>query len=235
LGWLGKGTAFDLLPIVYQFQGQQPEFFEIPSYRHPEVHLVHPQFPWFADLGLRWHALPVISDMVLEIGGIRYPAAPFNGWYMVTEIGSRNLGDKNRYNILPIIAEKMGLHVTSRDGFWIDRAVLELNVAVKHSFEEAGVSISDHHESSAGFMRFIQQEKKLGREVMADWAWIVPPAAASSLDVFHNTYRNEILRPNFFYNVSAWNPEIPPKAGKCPFHMLFRKKNEEYTRGRIPQ
>ena len=34
---------------------------------------------WFADLGLRWHAVPAIDNMCLEIGGICYPAAPFNG------------------------------------------------------------------------------------------------------------------------------------------------------------
>ena len=26
----------------------------------------------------------------LKIGGITYPTAPFNGWYMVTEIAVRN-------------------------------------------------------------------------------------------------------------------------------------------------
>ncbi len=29
----------------------------------------------------------------LGIGGIVYPTAPFNGWYMVTEIGVRNFID----------------------------------------------------------------------------------------------------------------------------------------------
>ena len=39
--------------------------------------------------------------MCLEIGGICYPAAPFNGWYMGTEIGARNLADTDRYDQLP--------------------------------------------------------------------------------------------------------------------------------------
>jgi nitric-oxide synthase len=39
--------------------------------------------------------------MKLEIGGIEFTACPFNGWYMVTEIG-RNLADTNRYNKLPV-------------------------------------------------------------------------------------------------------------------------------------
>lgn len=31
------------------------------------------------DLGLRWYAVPAISHMRLRIGGLSYPAAPFNG------------------------------------------------------------------------------------------------------------------------------------------------------------
>ncbi len=66
---------------------------ELPPDAVLEVPLRHPDLDWFAELGLRWYAVPVISDMHLEAGGIRYPAAPFNGWYMCTEIGSRDLGD----------------------------------------------------------------------------------------------------------------------------------------------
>ena len=47
--------------------------------------------------------------MRLEIGGIDYPMAPFNGWYMGTEIGARNLADQDRYNLLPKVAEIMEL------------------------------------------------------------------------------------------------------------------------------
>jgi len=89
-------------------------------------------------LGLRWYAVPVISDMELEAGGICYPAAPFNGWYMCTEIGSRDLGDAARYNQLPAIANLMGLNSNDDRTLWKDRAVTELNVAVLHSFSTAG-------------------------------------------------------------------------------------------------
>lgn len=43
--------------------------------------------------------------MDLKIGGITYPTAPFNGWYMVTEIAVRNFTDSYRYNLLESIAE----------------------------------------------------------------------------------------------------------------------------------
>ena len=67
-----------------------------------------PSTRWFAELGLRWHAVPAISNMRLTIGGVHYPLAPFNGWYMGTEIGARNLADADRYNLLPAVAAADG-------------------------------------------------------------------------------------------------------------------------------
>ena len=223
LGWIGKGTEFDVLPVVLQFEGKNPEFFEIPSHLINEIPFSHPDLTWFSQLGLKWNALPVISDMVLEMGGIHYPAAPFNGWYMVTEIGARNLGDINRYNKLPLIAEKMGLNIGGKDLFWKDRAMLELNYAVKYSFENAGVSLTDHHEASMQFMKFIAQEKKLGREVMADWSWIVPPLSGSTMEVFHTDFENKVLSPNFYYNLPAWKQIDIHPSKKCPFHIISKK------------
>jgi nitric oxide synthase oxygenase domain/subunit len=51
--------------------------------------------------------------MRLTIGGVQYPLAPFNGWYMGTEIGARNLADADRYDMLPTVAARLGLD-TSR-------------------------------------------------------------------------------------------------------------------------
>ena len=57
---------------------------------------------WFKDLGLKWYALPAVSSMLLEVGGLEFPACPFNGWYMGTEIGVRDFCDYQRYNILEV-------------------------------------------------------------------------------------------------------------------------------------
>ena len=65
--------------------------------------------------------------MCLEIGGVCYPAAPFNGWYMGTEIGARNLADHDRYNQLPEIAARMGLDTARDRSLWRDQALVELN------------------------------------------------------------------------------------------------------------
>jgi nitric-oxide synthase len=215
-GWSGKGGNFDLLPLVVQEQGDLPVWRSLNQNLILEVDLEHPEYKWFSDLQLKWHAVPLISDMVLEMGGIQYPAAPFNGWYMVTEIGSRNLGDEKRYNQLPIIANKLALNTDKSNPFWKDKALVVLNEAVHFSFQKAGVTLADHHAASEQFMKFIRNEEAENRTVNADWAWIVPPLSGSALKVFHQEYNNDIISPNFFYNHNAW--EDAPTKSKCPFH-----------------
>ena len=43
LGWKGKGTNFDLLPLVLQSNGHDPDYFDYPPGLVMEVDLVHPQ------------------------------------------------------------------------------------------------------------------------------------------------------------------------------------------------
>lgn len=232
LGWQGQGSAFDVLPLVIQVNEQSPKLFEIPRNAVLEVALTHPEYAWFAQLGLKWYAVPLIADMVLEIGGLHYTCAPFNGWYMLTEVASRNLGDIHRYNLLPIIAEKLKLDIRSNQQLWKDRAMLELNIAVLHSFKSAGVSLVDHHTAAEQFIRFTDQEEQEGRTVQADWAWIVPPMSGSSMSVFHREWDNEVLTPNYFYNTPVWKTaakaEISNKT--CPFHIKSQKQIADQTR-----
>ena len=222
LGWEGKKTAFDLLPLVIQREGEPAQWFTIPEEQVLRVNLVHPEYSWFQELNLQWYAVPVISDMRLEIGGISFPCAPFNGWYMLTEIAARNLGDEQRYNLLPVLAKKMKLDTRQVKTLWKDKAMLVLQEAVLHSFQSQGVTLVDHHTASEQFLEFCKQEEAKGRSVQADWAWIVPPAAGSTLGVFHQAWENQILSPNFYYQPAAWKEDEAPKtpsfaAGKCPF------------------
>src|SRR5580704_1314156 len=199
LGWQAGDPPgrFDLLPLIIESPGLPPAWFELPRDAVLEVPLRHPELTWFRELRLRWYAVPVISDMYLEAGGIRYPAAPFNGWYMCTEIGSRDLGDESRYNQLPEIAARMGLRTESPRTLWKDRAVTELNAAVLYSFETSGVKIADHHTESELFLAHLEKEQRLGRRCPADWSWIVPPTAGSTTPVFHRFYDDFDASPNF--------------------------------------
>lgn len=199
LGWRGAGTHFDVLPLVVQIGERQPQFFEIPPEQVIEVNITHPEIAGFADLDLKWYGVPIVSDMRLEIGGIDYVTAPFNGWYMGTEIGARNLADGQRYNMLPRVAELMGLDTKRESSLWRDKALVELNVAVLYSFKEHGVSIVDHHTASQQFKRFEEREEKCGRAVTGDWTWLIPPISPAATHIFHRAYDNKMETPNFFY------------------------------------
>ncbi|QAY65700.1 nitric oxide synthase oxygenase [Paenibacillus protaetiae] len=199
LGWQGKGTPFDVLPLVVQMDGREPRWFELPEGLVLEVPLVHPELPAFGELGLRWYAVPFISDMKLEIGGLHYTAAPFNGWYMGTEIGARNLADKDRYNKLPEVAKLFGWDTTTNTSLWKDKALVELNVAVLHSFKRSGVSIVDHHTAAEQFMRFEEQEAKQGREVTGEWSWLIPPMSPAATPIWSRTYKNKKKTPAYSY------------------------------------
>jgi nitric-oxide synthase len=204
LGWQAGDPPgrFDLLPLIIESPGLPPAWFELPRDAVLEVPLRHPELTWFRELRLRWYAVPVISDMYLEAGGIRYPAAPFNGWYMCTEIGSRDLGDESRYNQLPEIATRMGLRTDSLRTLWKDRAVTELNAAVLYSFETSGVKMADHHTESELFLTHVEKEQRHGRRCPADWSWIVPPTAGSTTPVFHRDFDDFDASPNFCRHAS---------------------------------
>ncbi|SFB07427.1 MULTISPECIES: nitric oxide synthase oxygenase [unclassified Bacillus (in: firmicutes)] len=199
LGWKGNFGNFDVLPVVFQIDNGPAHLFELGEDSVLEVPLTHPRHPWFEELNLKWYAVPIISDMKLEIGGIEYTAAPFNGWYMGTEIGARNFADVYRYNMLPTIGEGLGLDTSRNSTLWKDYALVELNAAVLHSYKEHGVSIVDHHTAAQQFKLFEQREQTCGRELTGDWDWLIPPISPAATHIFHKGYKNKIVTPNFFY------------------------------------
>ncbi|MER5410350.1 nitric oxide synthase oxygenase [Streptomyces sp. NPDC002769] len=204
LGWPGgPGTPFDVLPLVVQGAGEGPRWFTLPDDAVLEVRLDHPEYTWWRSLGLRWHAVPALSNMCLEIGGICYPTAPFNGWYMGTEIGARNLADADRYDLLPFLAERLGLDTRTDRSLWKDRTLVELNRSVLYSFDRAGVTVTDHHTESRHFLTHLGREERKGRRVGADWSWIVPPISGSATPVFHRTYETLDQRPAYVHHPEA--------------------------------
>lgn len=205
LGWQGKGTDYDILPIVIEETGKHPRYFELPESAVLEVGLKHPEINGFSELGIKWYAVPIISDMKMEIGGIHYTMAPFNGWYMGTEIGARNLADEDRYDLLPAVAELMGLNTKSNRSLWKDKALVELNIAVLESFADAGVTIVDHHTAAKQFKSFEKVEQTAGRNVTGNWAWLIPPMSPATTHIFHKPYKNDIVKPNFFYQKAPYH------------------------------
>ncbi len=226
LGWRPESrTAFTVLPVVIQVGHERSRLFELPADAVAEVRITHPEFDWFAELGLRWHAVPMMTNLALHAGGVRYPAAPFNGWYMSTEIAARNLADADRYDQLPVIAHRMGLNTRSSTNLWRDRALLELNVAVLHSFKAAGVRMVDHHSAADQFMTHLDRERAQGRDTPGDWSWLVPPMSGSTTPVFHRYYADgaEPGTPGFEPQPDPWRAVQQAAAARatgCPVHRV---------------
>ena len=224
LGWRGARTRFDVLPVIIQIGDAVPRAFVLPRRVVLEVALTHPRNPAFADLGLRWFAVPAVSGMALDVGGIQYSAAPSNGFYMSTEIGSQNLADPARYDETGRVAEVMGLDTTGGDPLWRDQAMLDLNVAVLHSFTKAGVRIIDHHSMSEYFVRFREAEALVKRPSYGHWAWVLPPMGGNLSPIWRdNTLKKKILKPNYFYQSSlpaAYEASGPHRG--CPHRALIR-------------
>ncbi|KYO43818.1 nitric oxide synthase, inducible [Alligator mississippiensis] len=177
-----------------------------------------PGLEWFTELGLRWYALPAVANMLLEIGGLQFPAAPFNGWYVSTEIGMRNLCDSHRYDVLPDVALRMGLDTRKMSSLWKDKAAVEVNVAVLHSFQVAKVTIVDHHAATESFVKHLETEVQARGGCPADWVWLVPPLSGSLTPVFHQEMVNYLLFPAFRYQPDAW------KVYTCKGSTVTRKK-----------
>ncbi|TWJ20902.1 nitric oxide synthase oxygenase [Micromonospora endolithica] len=170
-GWPTPPTRgpHDILPWIVATDDNRLHALPVNQTAVLEIRIHHPHHAWIGDLGLRWPAVPVISHMLLSIGGVNYPA-PFNGFFMASEIAARNLADNDRYGQLPAVVK--GLHLDSDDRLRHDKALIVLQEAVLHSFETAGVTITDHHRESAHFARFVRREEAARRTVVGDWSWL---------------------------------------------------------------
>ncbi|MER7077549.1 nitric oxide synthase oxygenase [Saccharopolyspora kobensis] len=164
MGWkppVQRGR-FDHLPLVVETAHEGIKLVPLPRDVVQEVPLEHPEHPWFAELGLRWHTVPLISNMQLDIGGIRYPAAPFNTWFVGTEIGTRGLADENAYGITRHVAERLGMDTSTERTLWRDRAIVEINRAVLYSFDSARVTITDHHSEALHRLAWLRSGQRPG-------------------------------------------------------------------------
>ncbi|XP_062038829.1 nitric oxide synthase 1 [Lepus europaeus] len=207
-GWKPPRSRFDVLPLLLQANGNDPELFQIPPELVLEVPIRHPKFEWFKDLGLKWYGLPAVSNMLLEIGGLEFSACPFSGWYMGTEIGVRDYCDNSRYNILEEVAKKMNLDMRKTSSLWKDQALVEINIAVLYSFQSDKVTIVDHHSATESFIKHMENEYRCRGGCPADWVWIVPPMSGSITPVFHQEMLNYRLTPCFEYQPDPWNTHV---------------------------
>lgn len=77
-----------------------------------------------------------------------------------------SLDGKNSSDFFPFfptqpIAIKMGLDTRNPTSLWKDKALVEINIAVLHSFQSRNITIVDHHTASESFMKHYENETKL--------------------------------------------------------------------------
>lgn len=168
-----------------------PAVLPVPPDAVVEVGLEHPCLPWLAELDLRWHALPIITDMRLEAGGKWY-LVPFGGWYVETEISARNLADPDRLDLLPLIASRLGLDRSQTWTDWRNAATVALNQAVLWSFARDGIRISHHHTEAERLLEHLAREGRAGRawQENVDWSWVNLPSATPT-PTYHRYYRHQ--------------------------------------------
>ena len=161
-------SAFDVLPIVLKIPNNDiPFVYELPKEVTHEVELEHPKYPRVKDLGYKWGAVPAISNFTMDLGGIKYPCAPFNGWFVSIEI-ARNLLE--RYNATEPLAEAFGMDVT--DKLLHQKVSAELETAILHSFEKNKFTVVDPMTVGKSFLTHCKRERTSGRECPAQWSWI---------------------------------------------------------------
>jgi nitric-oxide synthase len=105
-----------------------------------------------------------------------------------------------------VVADLLGLDTRHDRSLWRDRALVELNVAVLHSFAEARVTMTDHHTEARRFMSHLEREEREGRICPADWSWIVPPLSGAATPVFHRYYDDVRLTPMFAHHPRPEDP-----------------------------
>jgi nitric-oxide synthase len=142
--------------------------------------------------------VPAISNMRLRIGGLDYSCAPFNGFYLVDEVATRNFGDPDRYDQLATVARRMGLDIRADDNFWKLRAAVELNTAVLHSFRAAGVQMAEPVAESELMAEFARREELAGRRAYGDWSWINGHLGSTFGPSWHRYYDDGEPNPNFW-------------------------------------
>lgn len=130
LSWKDDESAFEVLPLLVQSGFGRPSYFyEVPEDAVLEVPLTHPRHrdsqAW-ACAGTR--CLPSVTclgDRWWQLSG-----GTLQRLVMGTEIGSRTLGDTDRYSLLPAVAALFGLDARNDCTLWRDRALVGLSLAV---------------------------------------------------------------------------------------------------------
>jgi len=194
-----KRTAFDVLPLVLKVPGvTKPFVYTLPDEWVQLVDIEHPTCSAIAGLGLKWAAIPAISNFNMNLGGVHYNCCPFNGWFMSTEI-VRNLME--RYQVQSRWMKAMELNPDER---MIEMRIQhEVQVSVLHSFEKACFSIVDPETVGKSFLVHCKRERDNNRECPGQWSWIGGLVGPTNI-TWHTEMRDFYIAPQYEYASEPW-------------------------------
>eukprot|EP00551_Chaetoceros_affinis_P008357 CAMPEP_0203670684 /NCGR_PEP_ID=MMETSP0090-20130426/6683_1 /ASSEMBLY_ACC=CAM_ASM_001088 /TAXON_ID=426623 /ORGANISM="Chaetoceros affinis, Strain CCMP159" /LENGTH=1567 /DNA_ID=CAMNT_0050535593 /DNA_START=14 /DNA_END=4717 /DNA_ORIENTATION=+ len=192
-------SGFDLLPLILKMPGiAKPFVYNIPKTLTHELDIEHPQFPAVKGLGLKWGAIPAITNFKMNLGGLNYPCIPFNGWFVSTEI-ARNLLE--RYQMTIPLAKAM--NIPSNDRMLAQKVSAELENAILHSFEKHEYTIVDPMTVGKQFITHCKRERESGRECPAQWSWIGGLVGPTN-PTWHHEMRDFKKDPQYEYCSNPW-------------------------------
>ena len=212
MGWKPKATAFELLPLIITDANENTEWFELPEdLKGYLIDIKHSSIPAISELGIKWYAIPSVSFMLLEAGGIHYTGIPVAGFYQDTEVSIMDLLATSRYNLLETVGRAMNLDVNVNTSYWKSVVGLEFTRAVYESYKNAGVTMVDHFTISERFQSFMKEELELRGGCPADWVWIVPPLSSGVVPTFHQEMLRYTLHPSYEYQIEAEDYFVKPR------------------------
>lgn len=216
LGWSSDRRRYDVLPLVLQANGSPPELFELPQELVMELSLCHPEHDSFEDLDLKCCVIPSTANQGLEIGGLVFPACPMNEVYTDSQLCQKlHLKDEM---LVKDIAFRLDID-TNADRLWRERAYLEANTAVLHSFKRQGVLILDHYSALEDFRQFFEDEHLLRGGCPTD-VTALENLISSSGGHFDQEALCYILKPTFLPQTDPWKKDTGNSQSKIKIQVI---------------
>ncbi len=149
----------------------------------------HPDHDWFAELRLRWHAVPAISNMPLRDRRRHLPGRPVQR--LVPRHRDRRPQPRRRRPLRPAAGHRRA----ARAGHQLRAHALARPRARRDGAGRAALlrrrgrdDGRPPHRVASASSRHVDREERAGRRCPADWSWIVPPVSGGLTPVYHRYY-----------------------------------------------
>ena len=103
-----------------------------------------------------------------------------------------------------ILGAEMGLDTSKNISLWKDKVSVEMNYAILHSFQKAGVSIVDQFSASEQFQEHFNNEVRERGGCPADWVWLTPSLSGSLTTLWHQEMLHYHLTPSYERQELMW-------------------------------